>query len=53
MKKMNATTEPTDMPGQWLVTVTDAVTGDETTVVVTAPTEKIAAFKAMDQVNEQ
>lgn len=52
-KKLRATTEPTDMKGQWEVTVTDMDTDDETIVIVTAATEKDAAFKAMEQVNDQ
>lgn len=51
MKKLNAILEPTDMKGQWEVTVTDMDTGKEVVVVVTAASEGGAAFKAMEQVN--
>lgn len=49
MRKLNATLEPTDMKGQWEVTVTDIETGEDVVVVVTAASEKEAAFKAMEQ----
>ena len=39
--------------GGWAVTVTDHDTGEEFSLVIEAETEKEAAFKAMDQVNEQ
>lgn len=52
MKKLNATVEPL-APGEWVVTVTIVDTGSVVITTITAETEKEAAFKAMDQVNEQ
>ena len=39
--------------GEWRVGVTDWDTGEETIIVLEAQTEKEAAFKAMEQVNER
>lgn len=39
--------------GEWRVGVTDWDTGEETIVTIKADTEKEAAFKAMEQVNDQ
>ena len=39
--------------GEWRVGVTDWDTGEETIIVLEAPTEKEAAFKAMEIVNDQ
>ena len=39
--------------GEWRVGVTDWDTGEETIIDLEAPTEKEAAFKAMEQVNER
>lgn len=39
--------------GDFRVTVTDHDTGEEFVVIIKAADEKEAAFKAMDQVNEQ
>jgi hypothetical protein len=39
--------------GEWRVGVTDWDTGEETIIVLEADTEKDAAFKAMEQVDER
>ncbi len=51
-KKLQATVEPL-LTGQWLVTVTDVDAKQDTTIIIEAATEKDAAFKAMEQINEQ
>jgi hypothetical protein len=51
-KKLNATVEPFG-EGQWTVHVIDRDTEEEFDLVVEAPTEKDAAFKAMEQVDER
>lgn len=52
MKKLNAfTREFTE--GTWIVTVIDVDTEKEVELIVEAETEKEAAFKAMEHVNEQ
>jgi 3,4-dihydroxy-2-butanone 4-phosphate synthase len=50
-KKLNATVEPFG-EGKWAVHVMDRDTEEEFDLVIEAPTEKEAAFKAMEQVNE-
>jgi len=52
MKRLNATVEPYT-PGEWVVTVTNMDTGATDVIVIEAETEKDAAFKAMEQVNER
>jgi hypothetical protein len=37
----------------WVVTVTDMDTKDEYVLTIEAETEKEAAFKAMEQINDQ
>lgn len=50
MKKLNATVEQSG--DHWIVTVTEIDTGIEHRVTVKAATEKDAAFKAMEQIND-
>lgn len=51
-KKLNAyTREFTE--GTWIVTVIDRDTEEEVELIVKADTEKDAAFKAMEQVNDR
>jgi hypothetical protein len=51
-KKLNAyTREFTE--GVWIVTVTNVDTEEEFELIIEAPTEKDAAFKAMEQINDQ
>ena len=52
MRRLNAFTQER-AEGVWLVTVVDILTEEEVELIVEAETEKEAAFKAMDQVNEQ
>lgn len=52
MKKLHATTE-LFAPGVWVVTVTDDDTKYVHTVILKADTEKDAAFKAMEQINDR
>lgn len=52
MKKLNATVEPF-APGEWVVTVTDVDANSVHIITIEAETEKDAAFKAMEQINEQ
>lgn len=52
-KKLRAVVDKSGKDGQWIVTVTDWDTGSETVHTVEAPTEKEAAFKAMEIVNDQ
>jgi len=52
VKKLNAyTREFTE--GSWIVTVIDVETEEEIELIVEADTEKDAAFKAMEYINEQ
>ena len=51
-KKLNATVVNLG-DDEWRVTVIDRDTGEEFVLTVTADTEKDAAFKAMEQINEQ
>jgi len=52
MRKLNAyTNEFTE--GSWVVTVVDVDTEEEFEFIVEAETEKEAAFKAMEQINDQ
>lgn len=51
-KKLNATVEPFG-DGKWAVHVVDRDTEEEFDLIIEAPTEKDAAFKAMEQINEQ
>lgn len=51
-KKLQATAEQV-APGVWSVTVTDVDAKQDTTVIINAATEKDAAFKAMEQINDQ
>lgn len=52
-KKLNATVEALFPEGQWAVTVIDRDTEEEVELIVEADTEKDAAFKAMEQINDQ
>jgi hypothetical protein len=52
MKKLNAVVEEGVAP-YWVVTVTDMDTKEEFILTIEAGTEKDAAFKAMEQINEQ
>jgi len=51
-KKLNATVEPFG-DGKWCVCVIDRDTGEEFDLVIEADTEKDAAFKAMEQINDR
>lgn len=52
MKKLNATADA--LPeGKWSVRVTDVDTNETTDFIIDAATEKEAAFKAMEIVNDQ
>jgi 3,4-dihydroxy-2-butanone 4-phosphate synthase len=51
-KKLNATVEPFG-DGKWAVYVIDRDTEEEFDLVIEAPTEKEAAFKAMEQINDR
>ena len=51
-KKLNAAVDALS-EGKWSVRVTDVDTGKETDFIIEAPTEKDAAFKAMEKVNDQ
>lgn len=51
-KKLNATVEPFG-DGQWAVYVIDRDTEEEFDLIIEADTEKDAAFKAMEQVNDR
>jgi hypothetical protein len=51
-KKLNATVTPL-FKGEWRVIVTDRDTEEEFDLLIEADTEKDAAFKAMEQINEQ
>ena len=53
MKKLNAYIEATNDEGSRVVCVIDADTGIIYRVTVEAATDKEAAFKAMEQVNDQ
>lgn len=53
MRKLNATVEPMQGGADWVVTVTDMDTKDEYVLTIEAETEKEAAFKAMEQINDQ
>lgn len=50
MKKLNAVVDAAG--DEWIVTVTEIDTGIEHRVTVKAATEKEAAFKAMEQIND-
>lgn len=52
-KKLNATVDKSGTDGVWIVTVIDRDTHDEHVLTVHADTEKDAAFKAMEQINDQ
>ena len=52
-KKLNATVDKSGTDGVWIVTVTDMDTKDEHVLTINAATEKDAAFKAMEQINDQ
>jgi hypothetical protein len=53
MRKLNAVVDNAGPRGVWIVTVTDMDTKDEYVLTINAATEKEAAFKAMEQINEQ
>ena len=52
MKKLNAMVDALS-EGKWSVRVIDVDTEDHTDLIIEAATAKEAAFKAMEQVNEQ
>lgn len=52
MKRLKAVVDAL-FDGDWAVTVTDDDTGEEFSLVIEAETEKEAAFKAMEQINER
>lgn len=52
MKKLNANVDPLS-EGKWSVLVTDVDTGETTDLIIEAATDKDAAFKAMEIINEQ
>jgi len=52
-KKLRATVDKSGKDGVWIVTVVDRDTNDEHVLTIEADTEKDAAFKAMEQVNER
>ena len=52
-KKLRAVVDASGKAGVWIVTVTDWDTAQETVHTIEADTEKDAAFKAMEIVNEQ
>lgn len=52
-KKLRAVVDASGKPNVWIVTVTDWDTAQETVHTIDAPTEKEAAFKAMEIVNDQ
>jgi sensor domain CHASE-containing protein len=51
-KKLNATVEPFG-DNKWAVSVIDRDTEEEFDLIIEADTEKDAAFKAMEQVNDR
>lgn len=51
-KKLNATVSPL-FKGEWAVTVIDRDTEEEFNLIIEADTEKDAAFKAMEQINDR
>ncbi len=51
-RKLNATVEPFG-EGKWTVYVVDRDTEEEFDLIIEADTEKDAAFKAMEQINDQ
>ena len=51
-RKLNATVEPFG-EGKWAVYVVDRDTEEEFNLIIEADTEKDAAFKAMEQINDQ
>lgn len=51
-KKLNATVEPFG-DGHWAVHVVDRDTEEEFDLIIEADTEKDAAFKAMEQINDR
>lgn len=52
-KKLNATVDKSGKDGVWIVTVIDRDTNDEHVLTIEADTEKNAAFKAMEQINDR
>lgn len=52
MRKLNATVDDLAM-GHYCVTVTDVDTEQEFIVVLDAASDKEAAFKAMEKINDQ
>lgn len=52
MKKLNAMVDALS-EGKWAVRVVDIDTDEETDLIIEAATDKEAAFKAMEQVNDQ
>ena len=52
MKKLNAMVDALS-DGKWAVRVVDVDTDEETDLIIEAATDKEAAFKAMEQVNDQ
>jgi hypothetical protein len=52
-KKLNATVEELSPAGHWAVTVIDRDTEEEFNLIIEADTEKDAAFKAMEQINDR
>jgi len=52
MKKLNAMVDALS-EGKWAVRVVDVDTDEETDLIIEAATDKEAAFKAMEQVNDQ
>ena len=52
MKKLNAMVDALS-EGKWAVRVVDVDTDEETDLITGAATDKEAAFKAMEQVNDQ
>lgn len=52
-KKLNATVEALFPEGHWAVTVIDRDTDEEFDLIIEADTEKDAAFKAMEQINDR
>ena len=51
-RKLNATVGPFG-EGKWAVYVVDRDTEEEFDLIIEADTEKDAAFKAMEQINDQ
>lgn len=53
MRKLNAVVDASGEVGVLIVTVTDMDTKEEYVLTIEAKTEKEAAFKAMEQINDQ